>query len=159
MNNKYVLFCLMFTFWSGANAEHHGGESLQKAMTPKMAHELWVSAFNAKNLDQLCVLYAENAVVHNGDEAPSVGPKAICESLKGFLKGADKVSIETAFELRTDDLALLRSVWQMDGKDDEGKAITMNGSGIEVVQRQEDGSWLYVLDHPMGAAPIAAKEE
>ena len=159
MNNKYMLLCLMVTFWSGAIAEHHGGEALQKAMTPKMAHELWVSAFNAKNLDQLCVLHAENAVVHNGDEAPSVGPTAICESLKGFLKGADKVSIETAFELRSDDLALLRSVWHIDGKDEEGKATTMNGSGIEVVQRQEDGSWLYVLDHPMGAAPIAAKEE
>ena len=36
MNNKYMLLCLMVTFWSGAIAEHHGGEALQKAMTPKM---------------------------------------------------------------------------------------------------------------------------
>jgi ketosteroid isomerase-like protein len=160
MNNKYVLFFLMSTFWIDAIADHHGGQALQKAMTPKMAHELWESAFNEKNLDQLCVLYAENAVVHNGDEAPSVGSKAICEGLKElFLKGADKVSIETGYELRSDDLALLRSIWQMDGKDEEGNPTTMNGSGIEVVQRQADGSWLYVLDHPMGAAEIAAKTE
>lgn len=159
MIKKCVLLCSMFALWNVAVAEHHSGEGLQKAMTPKMAHELWVTAFNEKNIDQLCALYAENAIVHNGDEAPSVGPKAICEGLKGFLKGADKVAIETAYELRSDDLTLLRSIWQLDGKDEDGNPTKMNGSGIEVVQRQADGSWLYVLDHPMGAAPIAAKGE
>ncbi len=159
MINKYVLLCSLFTIWNVAVADHHSSTGLQKAMTPKMAHELWVTAFNDKNVDLLCSLYAENAVVHNGDEAPSVGPAAICEGLKEFLKGADKVAIETGYELRSEDLALLRSVWQLDGKDEEGKPTTMNGSGIEVVKRQADGSWLYVLDHPMGAAPIAAKDE
>ena len=159
MIKKCVLLCLMFTIWNGAIADEHSGQALRKAMTPKMAHELWVTAFNDKNLDQLCVLYAENAIVHNGDEAPHVGPKAICESLKGFLKGADKITIETGYELRSDDLALLRSIWQIDGKDEDGKPVTMNGSGIEVVQRQADGSWLYVLDHPTGAAETPAKKE
>ena len=159
MINKCVLLCSMFMLWNIAVADHHAGQALQKAMTPKMAHELWVTAVNEKNIDQVCALYAENAIVHNGDEAPSVGPKAICEGLKEFLKGVDKVTIETGYELRSDDLALLRSIWHVDGKDEQGNPTTMNGSGIEVVQRQADGSWLYVLDHPTGAAPIAAKDE
>jgi ketosteroid isomerase-like protein len=159
MIKRCVLLCSMFALSGVAVAGEASGQTLQKAMTPKMAHELWVAAFNDKDIDQLCVLYAENAVVHNGDEAPHVGPKAICESLKGFLQGANKVTIETGYELRSGDLALLRSIWRIDGTDDEGNPVTTNGSGIEVVQRQADGSWLYVLDHPTGAAEIAAKGE
>lgn len=156
---KYLWLSLMIPVCSGAAADGHSKPALQKAMTPKMAHEIFVTAFNAKNVDQLCALYAENAIVHNVDAPPHVGRKAVCESLTAFMKITDKITIETEYELRSDEYALLRSIYQIDGKDDDGSPVTMKGSGIEVVQRQVDGSWLYILDHPTGAAEIPAEKK
>ena len=154
-----ALVCSMLTIGNGAAADELSRPALQKAMTPRMAHELFVTAFNAKNVDQLCALYAENAVVHNVDAPPHIGRKAVCESLTEFMGMTDQITIETGYELRSNDHALLRSIYQIDGKDKDGNPVTMKGSGIEVVQRQADGSWVYILDHPTGAAEIPAKSE
>ena len=159
MLKNSALLCLAAMIWSGAAADGDSRQALQKAMTPKMAHELFVTAFNAKNVEQLCALYAENAVVHNVDAPPHVGRKSVCKSLKAFMKITDKITSETGYELRSKDYALLRSIYQIYGTDEDGSPVTMKGSGIEVVQRQADGSWLYVLDHPTGAAAIPAKDE
>lgn len=159
MIKQYVLPCFMFAIWSAVGADEHTSLTVQKAMTPKMAHELFVTAFNAMNVDQLCALYAVDAVVHNVDKPPHVGRQAVCASLTEFVTIADKINIETAYELRSDTYALLRSVYQIDGKDEDGSPVTMKGSGIEVVQRQADGSWLYIPDHPTGASEIPAKNE
>jgi hypothetical protein len=29
--------------------------------------------------------------------------------------------------------------------------VSMSGNGIEVVRRQSDGTWLFVIDNPAGA--------
>jgi ketosteroid isomerase-like protein len=49
------------------------------------------------------------------------------------------------------DVALLRSKWSLAGTGPDGKPVAMSGNGTEVVRRQADGTWLFVIDNPAGA--------
>ena len=122
------------------------------ARTPQEAHTLFVEAFNAGDLDALFSLYEPDAVTLPGpDKPPVAGAQAIREALEGYLALKAKIELETKFVMEAAGLALLRSVWRMTGTDPEGKPFEMSHSGTEVVRRQPDGTWRYILDHPFGA--------
>ena len=67
------------------------------------------------------------------------------------METADNLTIKTGYELRSGDHALLRSIYSFESKADDGSSSVIKGSGIELVERQPAGSWLYILDHPNGA--------
>jgi ketosteroid isomerase-like protein len=48
------------------------------------------------------------------------------------------------------ELALTSSTWSVSGNDADGKAFTANGKSMEVVRRQPDGTWRFVIDNPHG---------
>jgi len=50
------------------------------------------------------------------------------------------------------DIALLFSKWNL--SDPEGNAVELSGQTSDVVRRQADGSWLFVIDNPFGAAGV-----
>lgn len=47
-----------------------------------------------------------------------------------------------------DDLALLRADWSVT----HGDHVIASGSSMEIVRKQPDGRWLYVIDHAFGAS-------
>jgi ketosteroid isomerase-like protein len=49
------------------------------------------------------------------------------------------------------DLALKSTKWSAIGVDTDGQPLTMSGNTVEVVRRQPDGTWLFVIDNPRGA--------
>jgi ketosteroid isomerase-like protein len=48
-------------------------------------------------------------------------------------------------------LALTGLKWSATGTDPEGKPVALSGNSTEVVRRQSDGTWLFVIDNPRGA--------
>lgn len=52
------------------------------------------------------------------------------------------------FCIEYDDIALLRADHAIV---DASGATLFSGSSAEVVRRQPDGTWLYIIDHAMGA--------
>ncbi|MCV9910401.1 hypothetical protein OIV19_22725 [Brucella sp. HL-2] len=46
------------------------------------------------------------------------------------------------------DLALLRADWELRAADG---IIVASGSAAEVIRKQADGRWLYIIDHAAGA--------
>ncbi len=46
------------------------------------------------------------------------------------------------------DLALLHAEWTLKGTGPDGQAVELAGRTSEVVRRQTDGSWRYVIDNP-----------
>lgn len=53
------------------------------------------------------------------------------------------------FCMETDGIALLRADWSLIGNDGE---VVASGSSAEVVRRQPDGCWRYLIDHAVGAS-------
>jgi uncharacterized protein (TIGR02246 family) len=122
------------------------------ARTPEDAHRLFADAFNAGDVEALLALYEPNAALCNGAGQPMAGLEAIRQAFEAFLSTKPRIKLETKYAIRVGDLALLRSQWEMTGMDPGGQPLQPSRhSSTEVVRRQPDGTWRYVIDHPFGA--------
>jgi ketosteroid isomerase-like protein len=54
---------------------------------------------------------------------------------------------------QTGDIALVSAAWELAMTGPDGKPAKMNGQSVEVLRRQPDGRWLFVIDFPFGVAP------
>jgi ketosteroid isomerase-like protein len=50
------------------------------------------------------------------------------------------------------DTALVVGNWTLTGSDPEGNEIDTGGRFADIVRRQPDGSWLFVIDNPNGTS-------
>jgi uncharacterized protein (TIGR02246 family) len=115
---------------------------------PAHIHILFLDAFNAGDIDSLVALYEADAVlVVNGQ--PVAGRQLIRNAYKSFLARRSRMALKTRLAVMFDDsLAVLHGDWilQPSPTDETGK--TTRGMSTEVVRRQADGSWRFVIDNP-----------
>jgi ketosteroid isomerase-like protein len=121
---------------------------------PQDLDRAYADAFNAKNLDALLALYEENAI-HVGplSHEPVKGKAAIRDALEHSLRVRGSMSLQTTYCYQNGEIALLRSNWAVTGTAPDGRPVELHGVSSEVARLQPDGSWLYVIDHPLGADP------
>lgn len=118
---------------------------------PEDAHRLFAEAFKSGDLDSLVALYEPGARYVQQSGEILVGLEAIQEALKGLLTVKGKLTAETKYAVQAGDIALLRARWHLSGTAPDGKPVELEANSTEVVRRQPDGRWLYVIDHPFGA--------
>jgi uncharacterized protein (TIGR02246 family) len=119
---------------------------------PADAHTLFEKAFNAGDLQGMMALYEPDAILIPQPGAESVqGLQAIRSALEGFLMLKGKMELQTKHVVRHGDIALLRGAWRLQGTGPDGKPVEMVHGSAEVVRRQPDGRWLYIIDHPFGS--------
>jgi ketosteroid isomerase-like protein len=104
------------------------------------------AAFDRQDLEGLVALYAPDAVMARPDGSLATGLDAVRQVLSGVLRTNGHMAMRTRHMLEADGLALLSSEWTLTAGDQ-----TMPAVSTEVVRRQPDGSWLYVLDHPFAS--------
>jgi len=122
------------------------------ARTPEDAHRLFMEAFNAGDVEALVALYEPQAVLCRSDGQQRAGVSAIRQAFDSFLVSKPKIRLQTKYAIRMGDLALLRAQWEMTRMDPSGQPLApTRHSSTEVVRRQPDGTWRYVIDHPFGA--------
>jgi uncharacterized protein (TIGR02246 family) len=109
----------------------------------------WENAANAKNLDQLVGLYADDASVFPPNAPSATGKEGIrtvwsqlIES-PGFTTDLEttKVGISSA-----GDLAYLVGTYEDSRNDPEGNPVSDRGKWVVVSKKQPDGSWEIVAD-------------
>lgn len=110
----------------------------------------FADAFTAGNVEALVSLYEDQAVLAPQPGARVVGKAAIREAFGRMLARRPRMTMTAAMIMERDGLALVRHDWVMSGTDAEGRTMERRGSSAEVLRRQPDGRWLYVLDHPTG---------
>ena len=121
------------------------------AREPEEAHRLWGERFQAGDLEGLLALYEPGATLAAQPGQSVTGTAAIREALAGFLGlGASFAFRETKPALRGGDLALLHDSWTMDGTGADGSPLHLEATTADVVRRQPDGTWLFVIDNPWG---------
>jgi uncharacterized protein (TIGR02246 family) len=113
------------------------------AQAPSEIHALFLDAFNRGDLEALVALYEPGAVLVIGGQA-AVGHEAIREAYRRLLDGRGKMELETRSVVESGEgLAVLHAGWTL-----ESAGSTAGGISTEVVRRQPDGSWLFVIDEP-----------
>jgi uncharacterized protein (TIGR02246 family) len=112
---------------------------------PAYIHVLFLDAFNAGDIDLLVALYESNAVlIVNGQ--PVTGQQSIRNAYKSFLARRPRMTLKTRAAIMFDDnLAVLHADWVLEPA---SAGNTTRGLSTEVVRRQPDGSWRFVIDNP-----------
>ena len=119
-----------------------------KDMSPALA-----TAFNASNLDAMAALYSENAVLIDETGAEHRGVEAIKAALKDMLVTGGVMTSTPRLAVIIGDIALSGADWRLDTGDGE----SLEGRSLEVLRRQPDGSWRYLIDCPTGYVLMADK--
>ena len=121
------------------------------ARVPEEIDQLFAQAFSAGDLEALVALYEPDAALVPQSGRIVTGREAIREALQGFLTLCGEFRTEVKSVVGTGDLALVRSDWSLVGTAPGGCLVNLSGRASEVVRRQPDGSWLYVIDNPFAA--------
>lgn len=117
---------------------------------PEQASKTFEAYFRDGDLDGLMGLYETDAVFTNARGA-FVGLPAIREVLQGYLDTGATITMNDSVVFEAEELALVHWSWTMNFTD--GRVA--EGATAEVLRRQDDGSWKFVIDNPDGPALIS----
>jgi uncharacterized protein (TIGR02246 family) len=106
-------------------------------------------AVSSHDLDSVVALYEPDAVFvlpkDQGGEAR--GKEAIGQAIAQFLALKPTLTTNITTTVEAGGVALLLGEWTLDGTGPDGP-LNMGGKFRDIVRRQPDGSWLYVVDNP-----------
>jgi uncharacterized protein (TIGR02246 family) len=122
---------------------------MQMSRSPEHVIENFIAAVNAGDIERVLAVYEPGARLAFPGQ-PSVGHEAIRGALQNLLAQKPTMTGRTVSVSQMGDVALLRSEWSFTGIDQTGARVEMSGESAEVVRCQPDGTWLYIIDLPMG---------
>jgi uncharacterized protein (TIGR02246 family) len=116
--------------------------------TPEDCDRLFGEYATAGDLDGLLSLYEPGASLTVADGSVAMGHEAIRASLAMFEGRSLRMHMNVVKAVRGGDVAVLTNEWRCTGKAPDGTPLDISGRAIEVVRRQPDGSWRFVVDDP-----------
>jgi uncharacterized protein (TIGR02246 family) len=120
------------------------------AATPEQVLEAIVSGINSGDLESLLPLYESEAAFATQPGSLAHGATGVREALTGFISMNGKLDLEVTRVLEAGDLALVIGVWSFDGTGPGGEPVRLTARNADVLRRQGDGSWRFVIDNPWG---------
>ena len=120
------------------------------ARRPEECDTLLCEALNRGDLEGAVALYEADAAFVQEPGKVVRGHAAVRGAMQGFLAIKPKFTISVN-AVENGDIAMLRSKWSVSGTGPDGKPVAMSGNGSEVVRRQADGTWKFIIDNPAGA--------
>ena len=146
---------ILVTILAAACATHRAPRPVSAppgtAGTPEAADQLFGERMNAGDLDGLVALYERGATLVREDGTPATGLDAIRTELSGILAAKAHIVMNVKTVRRGgNNVALLYNDWHGTATERGGKTVQIKGCATEVVRRQPDGRWLFVIDDPDG---------
>ncbi|MDY7096541.1 MAG: SgcJ/EcaC family oxidoreductase [Pseudomonadota bacterium] len=114
--------------------------------SPQLLQAALAEAFNARDIDAMTVLFVVDGTLVPKPGVLSSGHAEIREALTGFLGVPGTMTIDTVEVVETNNMALSKTSWRIEN---EGE-VAMAGNGIEVMRKEADGQWRFLIDHPFG---------
>jgi len=127
---------------------------MPQATTPEDLSRLIGEAITSGDMDAALSLYEPNATFAmpaGFGEGSVTGLDGLREALGGFLAMSPELKVNAEKTLLSGDTALVIGNWTLKGRDPEGNDVDASGRYADVVRRQPDGSWLFVIDNPNGS--------
>jgi uncharacterized protein (TIGR02246 family) len=118
--------------------------------TPEQVLEAIVDGINSGNLDALMTLYEPDAAFAAQPGNLARGQQGVRESLATFIAMKGTLDLTVTRVLEAGGLALVAGDWSFTGTAPDGSAVMLTGHNADVLRRQADGSWRFVIDNPWG---------
>ena len=118
--------------------------------TPEQVLASIVEGINSGNLDALMSLYEPDATFATSPGNVAAGLPAVRRSLAAFTDMKGKLDLDVTRVLEAGGLALVIGVWSFAGTTPAGEPVELTGRSADVLRRQVDGSWRFVIDNPWG---------
>ena len=128
---------------------NRSGRCVLGASHPQQVGKLFEERFAAGDLDGVMDLYEEGAVFTTPQGAHE-GLDAIREVVARYLSTGASIVMNESVAFEAGDLALVHWAWTMTFPD--GRIA--EGASAEVLRRQRDGSWKFVIDNGGGSAML-----
>lgn len=118
------------------------------AYSPAEVHILFQQAFNLGDVEALVALYEPEALlVVDGKDV--IGRESIRKAFEELLPRQGRMTVETRAIVESQHgLAVLHGGWVVEPATGIGAELAMRGLRTEVVRKQPDGTWLFVIDNP-----------
>jgi len=126
---------------------------LMNAHSPAELHSLFRNSFNVGDVEALVSLYEPGATLIVGGMQVT-GHDGIRAALHSVLAAGGRMTLTTRTVMESGDgLALIHGEWVMERSAAGG---TTRGVSSEVVRKQADGTWRFVIDNPYTPTVAAA---
>lgn len=117
-------------------------------LQPQDMNQAFADAYNSKNIQQIMKLYTKDAKLVNEDGTVAAGLTQIQKIQTELLKIGGHFTAKNLSTVVVGDTALLNAHWHISTKDKNGKPLELSGFTSEIVKKQPNGTWLYVIDNP-----------
>jgi ketosteroid isomerase-like protein len=118
--------------------------------TPRQLLQAVVEGINSGDLDGLMTLYESEAAFAAQPGTLAHGTAGVRQSITAFLAMKGKLDLEVTRVLEAGGLAFVAGDWSFTGTGADGAPVTLTGRNGDVLRRQPDGSWRFVIDNPWG---------
>lgn len=119
---------------------------------PEDMNRIFATAYNSGLLDNLLNLYEPEARLATPEKTIRTGLTEISDSLQNLLKLGGEMRSENQYAITANDIALIGASWIITTTNNlTGEKMEVRGQSAEIVRRQANGSWKYLIDHPFGA--------
>lgn len=116
--------------------------------SPQELHATFADAFAAADVDALVGLYETGAIQVQRDGRVLTGPENLRSVFVGLLGSGTEMSGTQQEALVAGDIALTSTRYEVQTEDANGDHLTAHLVTAEVSRRQDDGTWLVVIDAP-----------
>lgn len=121
----------------------------KSATSPEACDRLFGEHVNAGDLEALLELYEPGCSLVRRDGGVARGHMEIRLVFERLLGMRARMRTEIVKVIQSgEDLAMVYNDWHMSAKRPDGEAVEASGKAIEVVRRQPDGTWRFILDDP-----------
>jgi uncharacterized protein (TIGR02246 family) len=120
--------------------------------TPEAVLAAIVEGINTGDIEALAGLYEHDAAFAAEPGTLAHGAAGIRESLAGFIALQGELDLRVTRVLEVDDLALVVGTWSFEGTGPDGEPVRLGADNADVLRRQADGTWRFVIDNPWGTA-------
>jgi uncharacterized protein (TIGR02246 family) len=118
--------------------------------TPHQVLDSIVRGINSGDLESLMPLYETDAAFATEPGSLAHGGTGVREALGGFISMNGTLDLDVTRVLEVDDIALVMGVWSFDGTGPDGEPVRLESRNADVLRRQDDGTWRFVIDNPWG---------
>jgi ketosteroid isomerase-like protein len=120
------------------------------ARTPEESSSLISMAIGAGDLDAILALYESDAVSVPPTGEGTVSGGARRAMFEGMVALNPTLDFRVSRTLTSGDIALVTGSWTMKGTAPDGSPLEMEGAYVDVLRRQNDGTWKFIIDNPLG---------